>query len=296
MALQLGGLARILVAGSVALALASAAGAQTRSGFSYTIRVTGSMPGAMPGITGGPDSQGYTGHAMSLPRRGRMDIIDGAVEGLFAKGDYVLYDSTDIVVVHPASKTFTPVTRDAQNRAIARLDSLGFKIRLSDEKVALDSIGRGDTISGVATQRYRLTMAFNMAMDAGVVQQRIGSETVTEYWAGVVPDLPPNPLLRSNALTGGMTGMFKALSARVDSVSRRLAHTVALRTVSTTRINAGPGQMMESQQSSEVSDIRRAPVDPALLVLPADYKPEPLPGGDSTPAIDVAKWRVKPLR
>src|SRR5690349_11626520 len=109
MALQLGGFARVILVSSVALA--SAAGAQTRPGFSYTIRVTGSAPGAMSGITGGAGAQGYTGHALSLPARGRMDIIDGAVEGLFAKGDYLLYDSTDILVVHPASKTFTPVTR-----------------------------------------------------------------------------------------------------------------------------------------------------------------------------------------
>lgn len=296
MSLQLGPLARrLVVAGS--LTLASIAGAQSRPGFTYTIRVTGSAPGGMPGISGGAGSLGYTGHAMSLATRGRMDITDGSVEGLFAKGDYLLYDSTDIVVVHPGTKTFTVVTRDAQTHAIARLDSLGFKVRLSDEKVALDSIGRGDTISGVATQRFRLTMAFNMAMDAGVVQQRIGSETVTEYWTGVVPDFPPNPLLRSNAIAGaGMTGMFKDLSTRVDSVSRRIAHVVPLRTVSTTRIIAGPGQMMESRQSSEMSELKRAPVDPALLVLPADYKAEALPGVDSTPSNDPAKWRVRPLR
>lgn len=294
MALQLGGLTRLIIAGS--LTLASPARAQSRPGYSYTIRVTGSAPGAMPGISGGAGSLGYTGRATSLATRGRMDIVDGGIEGLFAKGDYLLYDSTDIVVVHPTSKTFTVISRDAQTAAIARLDSLGFKVTLSDEKVALDSIGRGDTISGVATQRFRLTMAFNMAMDAGVVQQRIGSETVTEYWSGAVPDFPPNPLLRSNALAGGMTGMFKALSARVDSVSQRLAHTVPLRTVSTTRINAGPGNVMESKQSSEMSELKRAPVDPALLVLPADYKAEPLPGGDSTLVVDAAKWRVKPVR
>lgn len=269
--------------------------AQMAPGFTYTLRVTGSSPSAMPGVTGGPGSQGYTGRASVTPSRGRLDITDGGIDNLFSKGDYLLFDSTDAVIVHPAQRQFMVVSAATPNEMLARLESLGVELRLSDEKVALDSLGPGDTIVGTPTRRFRLTMAFNMAMDAGALQQRLGSETVTDYWVGVVPGLPSNPLLRSNGIAGaGLIGMFKTLSARVDSLSRRMGHTVALRTVSTTRINAGPGQMIESRQSSEVADLKRAPVDPALLVLPSSFVAVPLPGAPPASAADGAKWKAAP--
>src|SRR4051812_14563321 len=63
--------------------------AQAAPGFAYTIKVTGSSPSAMPGVTGGPGSQSYVGRASVTGVRGRLDITEGGVETLFAKGDYL---------------------------------------------------------------------------------------------------------------------------------------------------------------------------------------------------------------
>lgn len=277
--------------------LSVGASAQTAPGFTYTIRVTGSSPTSAPGITGGAGAQSYVGRATAIDSRGRLDVTDGGIDGLFEKGDYILFDATDMVVVHPAQRRFMSITREASMAAMAHMDSLGMTIRLSDEKVTLDSVGLGDTISGNPTVRYRLTMAFNMSMDLGQIQQRLGTQTVTDYWVARVPGLPPNPLLRSNGISGpNMTGMFKALSMRVDSVSRRMGNTIALRAISTTNINTGPGQVMETRQSAEVSDIRPAGVDVSLLVLPAAYKAEPFPGTPEAKTGDGAKWKAPPRK
>ena len=75
-----------------------------RPGIGYTIHVT-STPHAGSGGSGvlAGGAQNYVGRAVFAVNRGRMDIVDGAVESLFSKGDYVLFDSTDLVIVHPAS-------------------------------------------------------------------------------------------------------------------------------------------------------------------------------------------------
>jgi hypothetical protein len=111
-----------------------------------------------------------------------------------------------------------------------------------------------------------------MAMDGGAMPQRLGTESVTDYWVGNVPGLPSNPLLRSNGLGGaGMSTVFKSLSARVDSAAARMGSALALRTSSNTRVVLGPGQILESQQSAVVSDLERRTVDEKLLVTPATF-------------------------
>jgi hypothetical protein len=251
----------------------------------------------MPGVTGGPGTQNYTGVAIVAANRGRIDIVEGGIEPLFTKGDYLLFDSTDVIIVHPATRDFIPVGRESANRAMDRLSAMGATMTISDEKVKLDSLGAGDTISGVPTRRYRMTVAFNMAMDAGFMQQRLGTESVTEYWIATIAGLPPNPLLRSNGLSGsGMTGMFKTLAARVDSLSARMGHTIALRSTTATKVITGPGQVVETQQSSEVLDIQRRDVDQSLLILPVTYKAAAVPGLDekAPPADNGTKWKAPP--
>src|SRR4051812_6236280 len=86
----------------VALAHGHAQRASTRApGFTYTLTVTAESPASRPGITGGAGSQNYVGNASVLGSRGRLDIVDGGIPELFAKGDYLLFDSTEVVIVHP---------------------------------------------------------------------------------------------------------------------------------------------------------------------------------------------------
>jgi hypothetical protein len=228
-------------------------------------------------VSGGPGALSYVGRAQFIGSRGRVDIVDGGLDPLFAKGDYLLVDSATITVVHPARQEYIVVGVDGSDAA-QRLAAMGVSMTLSDEKVKLDTLGAGDTISGVPTRRYRMTVAFNMAMDAGMMQQRLGTENVTDYWVGTVPGLPSNPLLRSNAFGGSaMAGAFKTLSARVDSAAAKMGPSLALRTSATTRVILGPGRVMETQQSSQVTDLKRAGIDQSSLMIPAGFKKVAMP-------------------
>jgi len=287
----------ILALGACAARMAGAqhvVPAPPSTGFTYTLTATADSPTARPGVTGGPGSQRYVAHASVLGSRGRMDIVEGGVPDLFDKGDYLLFDSSEVVIVHPAKQQFVLLTE--QTVGATGIDTIASSIKLSDEKIALDSIGPGDTISAFPTTRYRLTLAFNIAVSLGdTVMVRVGSETVTDYWVASIPGMAPNPLLRSNGVNGGgVPGMLHAFSLRVDSASRRMGRTIVLRSSSTTRTNAGPGRVAEGHNSSAVTDIKRAPVDKNSLIVPIQYRVVPLPGLPADSLGDGAKWKVPP--
>jgi hypothetical protein len=225
-----------------------------------------------------------------------MDIVDGGVDQLFAKGDYLLFDSTDVAIVHPARAELVLLTRETLNASSDRLAAAGITMTLHDQKVLLDSLGPGDTISGIPTTRFRMTLAFNMDVEAPIMRSRLGSEAVTDYWVAAVPGLPPNPLLRSNGLTNTNVGspMLRELSARVDSAAARMGKTVVLRSTSTTRITAGPGQRIETHSSAVVSDLERSPIQKAALVVPGPYRVAPFPGLEQEQQGDGSKWKAPP--
>jgi hypothetical protein len=273
-------------------AVAAQARPSTEPAQGYTYTLTTTQGAGRRGITGGPGTQSYVAHATVLGSRGRMDIVEGNTP-LFAKGDYILFDSTEIVVVHPSTQTFNLVTE--QTVAAVGQGAFDSTIKVSDESVALDLIGPGDTISGFPTTHYRMRLGFNMASLAMPI--RLGSEAVTDYWVATIPGMGPNPMLGANSLghgAGGVPGVLRALSLRVDSAATRMGRTIVLRSASATRITLGQGDRQESQTSTLVSDIKRAPVDRNYLIVPIQYKVAPLPGMSADSLSDGAKWKAPP--
>jgi hypothetical protein len=279
--------------GRCLLAIAAAASAatlhaQTQSGtrrvpgLSYDLRMT-SAPTSGTGLATamGNVAQSYAGHAVVAGGRGRLDIIDGGMPPLFSKGDYLLFDSTGITVVRPASQQYVPVSAELNNSKIfEQMQAMGVSMSVADLKVAMDSLVGTDTVAGYPTRHFRMTLAFTMSIDASFMQQRFASESVTEYWVANVPGLPSNPLLRINGVGATATpmGAFKDMTAKVDSAAARLGNAAALKTKSVSRMIQGPGANMTTEQTSEVSNIQRATVDEASLVVPAGYRRASLGG------------------
>jgi len=113
-------------------ASAVAASGQTQSGrpakrvegLSYDLRMT-SAPTSGTGLATamGNVSQSYVGRALVVGGRGRLDILEGGLQPLFSKGDYLLFDSTGITVVRPASQEYVPVSPELK-RVMEDLDAL----------------------------------------------------------------------------------------------------------------------------------------------------------------------------
>lgn len=262
------------------LAIAQPARPQSRAngavvdGVAYDIRVS-STPTAGLGMAAamGAASQDYTGHAVFVGKRGRLDIVAGGVASLLNKGDYVLFDSSGVTVVHPATQEYIPVSPQMASDAFQQLQSLGVSISLGDLEVKLDTLAGADTVAGYTTRHFRMTTAFTMALDAAIMQQRFATESVTDYWVANVPGLPGDALLRVNSLTTApLTGVFKDLAAKVDSAAALMGSGAALKSRTVSRLIQGPGASATMEQASEVSNIRRVQVAASLFGVPSGYK------------------------
>lgn len=261
-------------AGSVPARAQSRADGPLTNGVSYDIRVS-STPTAGLGMAAamGAAAQDYTGHAVFVGKRGRLDIVEGGVASLLNKGDYVLFDSGTVTVVHPATREYVPVSAQMASDALEQLQSLGVSISLGDLKVTLDTVAGADTVAGYATRHFRMTTAFTMALDAAIMQQRFATESVTDYWVANVRGLPADALLRVNSLTAApLTGVFKELAAKVDSAAALMGSGAALKSKTVSRLIQGPGAGVTTEQTSEVSNVKRVQVADSALVVPSGYK------------------------
>ena len=271
-----------------AIGLVTALPAQTQSGskqvagMSYDMRMT-TAPTSGTGLATamGNVAQSYAGHALVAGGRGRLDILEGGLQPLFSKGDYLLFDSTGITVVRPASQEYVPVSADLNDSKIfEQMQGMGVSMSVADIKVAMDSLVGNDTVAGYPTRHFRMTLAFTMSIDASFMQQRFATESITDYWVANVPGLPSNPLLRINGVGSSPApmGAFKDITTKVDSMAARLGGAAALKTKTVSRLIQGPGANMTTEQTSEVTNVQHTMVDEAALAVPAGYRRASLTG------------------
>jgi hypothetical protein len=268
-----------------AIALAPASIAAQQSGVEFDVKTVMSVSGGMSGVLAGM-TPGYSGHGFALGRRLRIDIVDGALPPLADKGDYMLFDSAGITVVHPSKKEFVPISLDFPNKMIEQMQALGMTITLGDMAFKFDTLPGIDTIAGYPTRHYKQTVGYTIAMDGMGVSQQMKSQATNEYWMATVPGLGLSPLQQAGQLGGGNQSMsampqFKELAAKIDSVSRRMTGS-ALRVRATTTSDAAGAGNVGLDMTSEMSNVKRATVAEGLFVVPSDYTrgASPFPSGN----------------
>lgn len=315
----------LLTRGALALAMTAvfatpARALQTVPGTTYTIHsvTTATGDGPMAAAMSVQNSE-WTGVVVWAAGRGRMDITGKGVGGMFATGDYLLFDSTDFIVVHPAAKTFSPMPRNMGATTTNMMQSVGQNMTIKDVHVLLDTLPAGEMVAGLSTQHFRIGTSYSLALDlsslgadaADLALPTMDMQATTEYWLAAVPSLPPNPFnplgsegAQSKSPPGDMvmSGAMKEIadksSAAVAALPRNM---VAIKTVRSSHISGGPMMSGGSDGTMEVSDIKPADVDLAQLVLPDAYVQTAMPGLEVFAAADTsstvnrgAKWRVKP--
>jgi hypothetical protein len=306
----------IVVAATAATA-GLAQSASTARGTTLTTRVT-ALPGQgamadMPGI-----NDQYTTVSVSAAGRTRTDVVEGSMEPVYSKGSYTLSDSTGMIVVQPATKTFFSLSTDMANSAQSMMRSTGMSMKLADVTVKLDTLGDGGTIDGRATQHYRLTASYSVTIDmsgmgidvsalGGMAMPAIKNEAVTEYWIDRVASVPAIALGpfgmdegSKSAGVGAMT-MTKELTEKMAAASAALPAGLRVRTTTRLKMSGLPdGSTSSSGNTTELSGIKAVDVDLSQLVLPAGYTEKLMPGMESLPDPPPlskdggAKWRIRP--
>ncbi len=254
----------------------AAQGAQKQTaGIEFDMKTTMTAAGGMSGMLSGM-TPGYTGHGVQTGNRVRIDITDGALPPLAEKGDYIVFDTSGMTVVHPAKKEFVPIPKDFASKMFEQMQSMGMSITVGASSISLDSLPGTDTIAGYPTRHYRSTLTYSMTLEGMGMSQQLKSTTTGEYWTAQIPGLSTSPLQRTNQLTGGQgmssisaVGPLKDLASKSDSVMRRMSG-IALRTRMNSTSDTGAGDM-SLDMNAELSNLKRAPIDDTLFVIPADY-------------------------
>jgi hypothetical protein len=242
----------------------------------------------------------WTANVVAMTRRGRIDIVEGGQPGIFEKGDYLLFDSVDVVLVKPSEKAFSPFPV-GNGMPLSNLP--GMQITLKNVKAALDSSGAGETLAGRPTQKYRVVTSYGMTMSmpemasAGVQMPEIEITSTIDYWlaSATVPSTPFTRLVVSppNGSTNPMTELLTKLAVIMRSLP---AGTVPLRTITATRMSFGAMGSAAIDQVVEMSDLSASSVDLDRLTIPKDFSERPIAGLPTTPtpADSTDKWRSRP--
>ncbi len=270
---------------AIAMPLAPVSMAAQQSGVEFDVKTAMSVSGGMSGMLAGM-APGYSGHGFALGKHLRIDIVDGALPPLADKGDYMLFDSTGITVVRPSKKEFVPIPLDFPNKMLEQMQAMGMTITLGDMSLKFDTLPGIDTIAGYPTRHYKQTVGYTITMDGMGVSQQMKSQATNEYWMATVPGLGVSPLQQAGQVGGGLQSMsalpqFKELALRIDSISRHISGSAVRVRATTTSDAAGAGNV-GLDMTSEMSNVKRAPVAGSLFVVPSDYTrgASPFPSGN----------------
>lgn len=259
---------------SLGSASGAAQGAKQSLGLEFDMKTTMNVTGGMAAMLGGM-SPGYTAHGMQIGRRTRIDIIDGAIPPLAEKGDYILFDTSGITIVHPSKKEFVPIPKDFASKALEQMQAMGMSVGVGGISVTLDSLPGTDTIAGLPTRHYRSTIAYSMTIEGMGQSQKLSTKATGDYWMATVPGLSTSPLQETSSLGAGATftvassGPFKDLAVKADSVMRKMTGT-AVRTRTTSDSDTGAGAM-SMEVGSELLNLKHSQIAESLFVVPSDY-------------------------
>jgi hypothetical protein len=281
---QLAAMFAAVLAAATPVAAQTGGGAK-HPGVEFEMKATISVSGAMAGVLGGM-GPGYTAHGVAAGTRMRIDIIDGAFPPLAEKGDYILFDTSGMTVVHPATKEFVPIPKDFASKALEQMQAMGMSITIGAVDMTLDSLPGTDTIAGFPTRHFKMTAGYTMTLDGMGASQEMKSSGTTEYWMATVPGLASSPLQRTGQLSGGSqplngpsSGPFKDIAVRSDSLMRRMTGT-AVRARTTTNSDTPMGAM-GIDIASEMTSVKQASIADTMFVVPSAYArgASPFPSG-----------------
>jgi hypothetical protein len=301
-------LAAFIAAGPILGAARNTQSGASTQGITYLMRFTSTPSGEQPSSVAAATTMNWSAQVMFAAGRGRMDIIDGELPGMFEKGDFVLFDAGDFIVVHPTTQRFSRSPYELLDSTAGRTLPTGMKMSLSNITIVLDTIGE-EVVSGRRTSHYRIRTGYAAAIDVSgmaaqlseVKPQGIETRQVTDYWYVDRTEIPLAPFAAAvPAKRRVVTGVMAELAAKMATTAASLpTGKFLVKTTTSTRTLVGPGMSFGSDNATEISEVRDADVDTQRLALPAAYLEAGLARGENSAAVETrndlgAKWRAKP--
>jgi hypothetical protein len=259
----------LAIAGS-ALSLAAATPRVFSPGYTYRMKIDSRVT-EPDGKT--KDYVVMSGRAMVSAKGGRMDIEEVSKEkgALGEKGGYILYDPTSMMIVSPKDKQVVRIGFDDIEKGMGNLANVpGMRITVTDVNVGVEKLGAGEPLLGMATQRYRVTQDYKIAIKVAFMNRSSTEHIVQEYWMTEPKGGLANPFARMGAMRLGGGG-FDELMTKTAEATRSMGKGIPLKTVTTSVSTSSKNEKTESVSTMLVTELHSGDVDDAMLRAPADY-------------------------
>jgi hypothetical protein len=255
------------------------AAAQDVAGLTFDVRVT----------TGDSTAGTHqTGKGWIAGKRTRLDLAGGMPNAPVPGGggqnvSIIVEDSsgTSVIalVMHDEKKVMYPSRMMASlKEMMASMPDMP-KMTFTVSNLVVDSLGAGDTISGFATKRYKITADISMAMEmmGESMDQTMHIESEGDYAEELANFSDPLGETRGfRAVAAGMPWMDSTATAEMEKLVRAAPRGLALRSVD--RVSGvTEGDMTIPATTTVLSNIRRATFSSAVFAIPEGYTEMEMP-------------------
>jgi hypothetical protein len=199
----------------------------------------------------------------------RLDVVGGSDAASFPAGGYLLvFDSSGAArLVDSIHRSVKVIGAGARLGGLVELHTPPGTV--TEVVVTIDSLGPGEPLEGRATQRYRLTTSFSLALESGGQVVHAQSTSVTELWQDQAADRIPNPFI---GLGGDAApGDFLAPLNRVLAEKGHQLPGLTLRSETKASLSAGGVAFTRQRVTTRVSGVHSASGDHVGLQLPSGF-------------------------
>lgn len=258
--------------------VARPAGAQEAPGLAFDVSV----------VSGDSAAPAQTGRGWIAGKRTRLDLKGGMPGGAMpgAGGDNVsiiVLDSggvpTVAMVMHDTKKVLYPDRMMERLRAMMEAMPEKPKMNFSVSNIVVDTLGAGETISGFATKRYRLSadIAMSIQLMGELTNETMRMESEGDFAEELSEFSDPLQDTRGfKSLTSGMPWADSASAAEMEKLARAVPRGLALRQVDrVTGVTQG-GEPVQTTRT-RFSNVRRENVSLALFAVPEGYTEMEMP-------------------
>lgn len=258
-----------------AVALAAPAAAFAQAGATFTYRVQSS----------GATREAHTHGAAAPDMLATVRMAGGNARVDFRAGGMATTKPGAYVVIRGAERQFVLVNAQDRQAMVMSADGLGsglgaltnnglVKMTMRDPRFAYEDLGAGDRILGYPTRHVRVRSGSTMEVRVLGRTQRSTDSSTTELWIAQRPAGLDAEALGGwgRSFGGGVRRTNPELDLQMADYQRRYGDGLALRTLAISHQADDRGRARVDTIQSEVTELTRGRIDPAVFAVPADYQ------------------------
>lgn len=204
----------------------------------------------------------------------RIDVTEGVTPFTGQGGYMILRDGPPrLEMVNPEKKEVMIMPASALGGTLGALTNNPLiKMKTSNETFDFQDLGAGETIQGYRTRHVRITSGQTIAMRVLMSRSKTTSQSTVDAY--VAPELGVDEATLRVWITsfaGGLRSTNPQLMSKMDEYARGPGRGIMLKATTYTQETEDKKGTRYDTLLTEVTDIKKGPVDASLFTYPKDY-------------------------